>query len=277
MLAQQKILGVIMVLSIVMISPVLPYIGVRGVFIVAAFLAIVAVVFGAGEMPIRRWFLGIAVMAFLLSSAVTDPEMIAVTAATLGWQFALGKTLAALGIGILGGAVTLLLVRGGSFPNPTRQSKLLQKLIPQSHCDTATTVKWYFWRDADRLRAFQSSAASLFKLVILWLSLAFMAEYFMQLYLPENMLTGFVGRDNPFSVPIAAIIGAPLYLDGYAALPFVRRVTPPRYARTRTGSVETEGDAIHLADALRDLGLDGTGVKVGIIDALLVIASWTLP
>jgi uncharacterized membrane protein YraQ (UPF0718 family) len=35
------------------------------------------------------------VMAFLLSSAVTDPSMLAITAATLGSPFALGKTVAA--------------------------------------------------------------------------------------------------------------------------------------------------------------------------------------
>ena len=63
---------------------------------------------------------------------------------------------------------------------------------------------------------------SLAKLVIVWLTAAFMAEYFLKLYLPEDALTAFVGRDNPFAVPVAAIVGAPLYLDGYAALPFVR-------------------------------------------------------
>jgi uncharacterized membrane protein YraQ (UPF0718 family) len=58
--------------------------------------------------------------------------------------------------------------------------------------------------------------------VALWLSAAFVAEYFLKLYLPEDVLSPFVGRDSFFAVPIAAIIGAPLYLDGYAALPLVR-------------------------------------------------------
>ncbi len=162
------------------------------------------------------------VMAFLLSSAVTDPEMIAVTAATLGWPFALGKTVAALGIGLLGGGVTLLLVRSGWFAHPTRQSSLLDKLVPQTDCDASSDVNWRFWRDPKRLALFWESGWSLAKLVLLWLSAAFVAEYFMKLYLPEDFLSDFVGRDNPFSVPITAIIGAPLYLDGYAALPFVR-------------------------------------------------------
>ncbi|MBI1731684.1 MAG: S8 family serine peptidase [Gammaproteobacteria bacterium] len=46
---------------------------------------------------------------------------------------------------------------------------------------------------------------------------------------------------------------------------FVQRVTQPDYAVHRSGSVQTEGDAILRADELRALGWDGTGVKVGII------------
>ncbi len=162
------------------------------------------------------------VMAFLLSSAVTDPQMFAVTAATLGLPFALGKTVAALGIGLLGGGVTLALVRIGWFDRPMRQSPVLQSLIPQSACCAPTDVCWRFWQHPERLAVFRDTSWGLAKLVVLWLSAAFVAEYFLKLYLPEDFLTGFVGRDNPLAVPIAAIVGAPLYLDGYAALPLVR-------------------------------------------------------
>ncbi len=54
-------------------------------------------------------------------------------------------------------------------------------------------------------------------------------------------------------------------IEGIAALPFVTRVTPPSYGRPHAGSKTTEGDAILKADQLRALGVDGTGVKVGII------------
>ena len=54
-------------------------------------------------------------------------------------------------------------------------------------------------------------------------------------------------------------------LEEVAQLPFVRLITPPDYAVTRTGSVTTEGDAVLKADQLRALGFDGTGVRVGVI------------
>ncbi len=72
-------------------------------------------------------------------------------------------------------------------------------------------------------------------------------------------------------------------LEQVAALPFVRRITPPDYAVTRcVGSVCTQGDAILNADDIRALGYDGTGVKVGVIsngvdNRASAIASGDLP
>jgi hypothetical protein len=55
-------------------------------------------------------------------------------------------------------------------------------------------------------------------------------------------------------------------LEEVAALAFVRFVRLPDYGIPATGSVTTEGDAILKADEVRSrLGVDGTGVRVGVI------------
>ena len=55
-------------------------------------------------------------------------------------------------------------------------------------------------------------------------------------------------------------------LGAVADLPFVQLVRLPNYAVRHTGSVETEGDAIVLANQVRShLGVDGTGVRVGVL------------
>ena len=55
-------------------------------------------------------------------------------------------------------------------------------------------------------------------------------------------------------------------LKAVAELPFVNFVRLPSYGIRMTGSVDTEGDAILLASQARQkLGLDGTGVRVGVI------------
>ena len=162
------------------------------------------------------------VMAFLLSSAVTDPQMFAITVATLGLPFAMGKTVAAFGIGLFSGGITWALVRTGRFHQPVRQSSVLEALMPESSCCASGEVSWRFWQDPARVAVFRETCWSMVKLVVLLLGAAFVAEYFVRLYLPQDALAGFVGQDNPLSVPIAALVAAPLYLDGYAALPLVR-------------------------------------------------------
>ena len=54
-------------------------------------------------------------------------------------------------------------------------------------------------------------------------------------------------------------------IGAIAALPFVREVEPPDYAIVNQGSRVSEGAAILRADVVRESGLDGSGVRIGII------------
>jgi hypothetical protein len=55
-------------------------------------------------------------------------------------------------------------------------------------------------------------------------------------------------------------------LQTVAALPFVRFIRLPSYARRHAGAVVTDGDGIHASNLARaQFGVDGTGVKVGVI------------
>ncbi len=55
-------------------------------------------------------------------------------------------------------------------------------------------------------------------------------------------------------------------LTAVADLKFVTRITPPDYAVTKTGGVNSEGDLIHRAHVVRGLsGFTGAGVTVGVI------------
>lgn len=55
-------------------------------------------------------------------------------------------------------------------------------------------------------------------------------------------------------------------LNSVAGLAIVDAIRLPTYARRRTGAALTEGDAILYADAVRQqLGVDGTGIRVGVV------------
>jgi subtilisin family serine protease len=71
-------------------------------------------------------------------------------------------------------------------------------------------------------------------------------------------------------------------VEAVSELSFVSKIELPGYGQTHAGSVLTEGDGILLANLARQLSVDGTGVKVGVIsdgvnDAAVAAATGDLP
>jgi uncharacterized membrane protein YraQ (UPF0718 family) len=54
-----------------------------------------------------------------------------------------------------------------------------------------------------------------------WLLLALVIEAVIVLYVPQEAIAGVLGEDNAFAVPLAALVGVPLYLNELGALPIV--------------------------------------------------------
>jgi hypothetical protein len=54
-----------------------------------------------------------------------------------------------------------------------------------------------------------------------WLLLAFLLEALITRYIPQTTIAGILGEGNIFAVPLAALIGIPLYLSNFTALPIV--------------------------------------------------------
>ncbi len=98
-----------------------------------------------------------AVMAFWLASPVTSPSMLALSVGILGFEFAVAQTMAAVGIGLFGGYVTLTLTRAGAFADPLREG------VGNGGC-CASSVRnpkppvWAFWRDEARREKFGREA-----------------------------------------------------------------------------------------------------------------------
>lgn len=54
-----------------------------------------------------------------------------------------------------------------------------------------------------------------------WLLLAFVMEALITRYVPQAAVASFLGADNALAVPLAALVGIPLYLNNFSALPIV--------------------------------------------------------
>jgi len=161
------------------------------------------------------------VMAFWLSSPVTDPAMFSVTAATLGFHFAIAKTLAAFLIGVFGGMTTVGLSSRSWTQSPLRQVGLAATLGKQSVCSSAS-FEAAIWKHPERTRHFNDELWAMVKLITICLGLAFAAEHLMQVYMQPEALADYVGKKSNWAIPLAVFVGSPAYLDGYAALPLTR-------------------------------------------------------
>ncbi len=192
----------------------------------ASAIGAVTPVCGVTVLPLMTGLLGAGVplapvMAFWLSSPVTDPAMMATTVALLGVEMAAAKSVAAFLIGLLGGGAVALIARRSWVRSPLRPAIRLPSgdCLP---CAAGDAVVWDIWSVPDRRQRFLAELAAMARLIALCLTPAFAAEFLLQRWLEPNALAVYVGGDSAWAIPLAVFIGAPAYLDGYAALPLTR-------------------------------------------------------
>ncbi|TYC63362.1 permease [Rhodobacterales bacterium] len=192
----------------------------------ASLIGAITPVCGMTVLPLMAGLLAAGVplapiMAFWLSSPITDPAMLATTAATLGLSFAIGKTLAAFGLGLFGGAVTGLFAKTPWAMNALRDNGLARQLSAARCCEDQPFDPWV-WRSGARRRSFSRQFWATTRLILICLIPAFTAEYALNVALTPGVLAAYVGEDKWWAIPAAVFVGAPAYIDGYAALPLAR-------------------------------------------------------
>lgn len=161
-----------------------------------------------------------AVMAFWLSSPLMDPAMFLITSGTLGWDFAVGKTIFSVGIGVFGGFITMIFHKSSVFLDPLRDKPQIGGCCGVKEPFVGTPV-WKFWKSNDRLETFKSTTTSNAFFLLKWLALAYSIEALMIKYIPADLIVTMVGGQGFVTILSAAILGAPAYLNGYAAVPLV--------------------------------------------------------
>lgn len=160
-----------------------------------------------------------AVMAFWLSSPLIDPPTLLITAAALGWEFAIGKAVIAVALGLFGGFAIKSLMTAGYFSEPLKNYK-------SSGCGSCGPSldgkpEWKFWIDEARISVFRSEFLENALFLIKWLALAYVLEALLVTYVPATLIASLVGGEGVVPVMIAAIVGMPAYLNSYIAPPLI--------------------------------------------------------
>jgi uncharacterized membrane protein YraQ (UPF0718 family) len=161
------------------------------------------------------------VLAFCVSSPIMDPEMFILTAAEINIDFAIAKTVTAIFMGLLAGYAVLGFQRLGYIRQPLK--KAIGCGCGQPSFDNRVPLKilWKFWREPTRTNEFITQFRTNGFFLAKWMTLAFFIESLMIAYVPAKTVAKFVGVDSAVAIPIAAIIGVPAYMNGYAAIPLI--------------------------------------------------------
>ncbi|MDC1482138.1 permease, partial [Ascidiaceihabitans sp.] len=81
--------------------------------------------------------------------------------------------------------------------------------------------EWKFWNEIERHELFKSTTLENGRFLLKWLALAYVIETMMIAYVPAALIASVLGGTGVGPIFMGALVGAPAYLNGYAAVPLV--------------------------------------------------------
>jgi uncharacterized membrane protein YraQ (UPF0718 family) len=201
------------------------------------------------------------IVAFMVASPLSSPEGFVFTAGLFGWPFAIGIMGSSVLLGLAGGAAASMLESRGWLRNQARMAprvaapRVVAVASPACACLVpAPKPKPKRFQVMELLRSLYDIAK---RLVPMFLGFAFIG-YFLNGLIPVSWVSAIFGGGNVYSVPLAATLGLPLYINSEASLPLVRSLL----------------DAGMSHGAAMAFLITGAGTSIGAIVGALTIARW---
>ena len=129
--------------------------------------------------------------------------------------------MAAIGMGTGAGFAVYGLQKIGLLNNPLKRSGQNSGCGTSAGADPKMKVNWRFWTEKEGRDRFTAQMRVNGLFLGKWMLFAFFLESLMIAYVPAEWIAGAVGHGSTFAIPIAAAIGIPAYMNGYAAVPLI--------------------------------------------------------
>ncbi|WP_425058133.1 hypothetical protein SCACP_27830 [Sporomusa carbonis] len=181
--------------------------------IVAALLGIVTPFCSCSAVPVFIGFiesgvpLGIT-FSFLISSPMVNEVALVMLWGLLGWKIAAIYIASGVTIAVIAG----YLIGKGKLEH------LVEEYVYQMKVGETEIIEQTF---ADRVRYARDYTREILKKVWLYVIIAIGIGGFIHGYAPENFLVQYAGKDNIWAVPMAVLIGVPLYSNAAGVIPIV--------------------------------------------------------
>ena len=206
-------------------------------------------------------------VAFMVASPLTSPSELVFSAGLFGWPFAMLFFVGTVVLGLAAGAAAGLLDRAGWLSNqarirpqePTCTNGTCQvsppvpvSIGPGTASIAETPTRRQRWKIDELLAELWTTGRKLVLFFIGFTAVGYLAIE----AIPTDWLTTYLGGDSLLSVPLAAVLGIPAYINTEASLPLVS---------TLMDGGMGPGPAMAFL-------VTGAGTSIGAISGLFVIA-----
>ncbi len=182
--------------------------------VMASLLGIVTPFCSCSAVPLFIGFVEAGVplgvtFSFLISSPMVNEVAVVLLWGLFGWRVAAIYISAGLLVAMLGGFIIGRL----------RLERWVQEYVYKLHMtETLETSKQSF---RERLQYAKWNTVDILKRVWLFVLIAIGIGGFIHGYAPQDFLVRYAGPHNPFAVPLAVLIGVPLYSNAAGVIPIV--------------------------------------------------------
>jgi len=222
------------------------------------------------------------IVAFMVASPLTSPEELFYSAGLFGWPFAITFFAASIILGLIGGGIAAFaeskgwLANQGRFttdksphtdvqpaPVPVTVSKPQALQFATQGAGTSlslpvVTIEPVTEKKTVTFKQFANETfTTTWKLFAMFLGFAFIG-YFLNGLIPQEWIQNIFGSGNAYSVPFAALLGIPFYLNTEASMPLVKAFM----------------DSGMSAGAALAFLITGAGTSIGALTGALTIARW---
>lgn len=181
--------------------------------VLAALLGIVTPFCSCSAVPLFIGFvesgvpLGVT-FSFLISSPMVNEVALIMLWGLFGWKIAL----------IYIGTGLLVAVVAGIVIGKLKLERYVQDYVWEMQVGNAEIVEQTFREKIDYARGY---TLELLKKIWPYVVIGVGIGAFIHGYAPQDFLVKYAGRDNPFAVPLAVLIGVPLYSNAAGVIPIV--------------------------------------------------------
>lgn len=201
------------------------------------------------------------IVAFLVASPLTSPQELFYSAGLFGWKFAIAFFLASILLGLIGGAIAAFAEARGWLMNQARMAPSialglggapisldLPVLAPAAPAEKKSVT----------FKAWLQEVWDVSKRLLPLFTIFTFVGYLLNGLIPAEWIRSLFGAGHAYSIPLAATLGLPFYVNTEASLPLVR-------AMIENGM--SEGAALSFL-------ITGAGTSMGAIGGILTIARW---